>query len=58
MFVEHCVGSFCRRRRSNWYGVGGSDIAPQEAVLLVVGGMLICLVCLIAVTGFMGWAPG
>lgn len=37
-------------------GAGGSDIAPQDVVLLIVAGMLTCLIGVIGLAGVTGGA--
>ena len=40
-------------------GMGaGSDIAPQDVMFLIAGGMVTCLIGVIGLLGFMGWIPG
>jgi hypothetical protein len=40
-------------------GVGaGSDIAPQDLLFLIAGGMVTCLIGVVGLWGFMGWVPG
>ena len=36
----------------------GADVAAQDLVFLISGGILICLIGVTGLTGFMGWVPG
>jgi len=51
-------GAFFAGFGLSYMGVGGSDIAPQNVVFLIVGGMVTCLTGVIGLAGAMGWAPG
>ena len=55
MFVEHYVGAFVAGFGLTAVGVGGSNIATNDVMFLVVGGMLFCLIGAISLAGFMRW---
>jgi hypothetical protein len=37
---------------------GMADMAPQDVIFLISGGMLTCLIGCIGLLGFVGWIPG
>jgi hypothetical protein len=37
---------------------GAADIAAQDVIFLIGGGMLTCLIGFTGLMGFMGWIPG
>jgi len=37
---------------------GGGDMAAQDVIFLVAGGILTCLIGFTGLMGFMGWIPG
>lgn len=39
-------------------GESGQDLAPQDVMFLVAGGLLTCLIGIVGLLGFMGWIPG
>jgi hypothetical protein len=39
-------------------GASGSDVQPQDVMLLIAGGMVTCLIGMIGLMGFIGWIPG
>jgi hypothetical protein len=36
----------------------GTDVAAQDVIFLVSGGLLTCLIGFTGLLGFMGWVPG
>ena len=36
----------------------GADVAAQDVIFLVSGGLLTCLIGFTGLLGFMGWVPG
>lgn len=36
----------------------GADVAAQDVIFLVSGGLLTCLIGFLGLVGFMGWIPG
>ncbi|HEX8787848.1 MAG TPA: hypothetical protein VF793_16805 [Telluria sp.] len=36
----------------------GAEVAAQDVVFLITGGLLTCLIGFLGLTGFMGWVPG
>ncbi|TQK10735.1 hypothetical protein [Herbaspirillum sp. SJZ107] len=36
----------------------GGDVAPQDVIFLIGGGLLTCLIGCVGLMGFMGWIPG
>jgi hypothetical protein len=36
----------------------GSDVAAQDVIFLIAGGLLTCLIGVTGLMGFMGWVPG
>lgn len=36
----------------------GTEVAAQDVVFLIAGGLLTCLIGFLGLTGFMGWMPG
>ncbi|GGE69517.1 hypothetical protein [Massilia psychrophila] len=39
-------------------GANVGEIAPQDVMFLITGGMVTCLIGMIGPVGFMGWVPG
>jgi hypothetical protein len=37
---------------------GGGDVAAQDVIFLIAGGLLTCLIGCTGLMGFMGWIPG
>jgi len=37
---------------------GSADVAAQDVIFLVAGGLLTCLIGCTGLMGFMGWIPG
>lgn len=35
-----------------------TDVAAQDVIFLVTGGLLTCLIGLVGLMGFIGWIPG
>ena len=36
----------------------GTDVAAQDVIFLVSGGLLTCMIGITGLLGFMGWVPG
>ncbi|RYE81083.1 MAG: hypothetical protein EOO80_02075 [Oxalobacteraceae bacterium] len=36
----------------------GGELAPQDVIFLIGGGLLTCLIGCVGLMGFMGWIPG
>ena len=36
----------------------GADVAAQDVIFLVSGGLLTCMIGITGLLGFMGWVPG
>jgi hypothetical membrane protein len=37
---------------------GGGEVAAQDVIFLITGGLLTCLIGCTGLMGFMGWIPG
>jgi hypothetical protein len=38
--------------------VAAGDVAAQDVIFLITGGLLTCLIGFMGLVGFMGWIPG
>jgi hypothetical protein len=40
------------------HGAAAGDVAAQDVVFLIAGGLLTCLIGVTGLMGFLGWIPG